>query len=172
MEIYCKTGNYGNKILFMTATEYDKKPDNARSSLLLHCIGEQGEVYNMFNFSTTADSMKLEKIMEQFEAYFNPRKNITYSWFNSFTYHQEIGQSFDNHMTELRKLSGYCELEGLQELLLRNMLIIGLNDKKLQECLLTESNIDLNKMVEICTTVEVTRSQAHVMQNNSTINPD
>ena len=135
MEIYCKTGNHGNKILFMTATEYDKKPDNARSSLLLHCIGEQGEVYNTFTFSTTADSMKLEKIMEQFEAYF--------------------------------KLSGNCELEGLQELLLRNMLIIGLNDNKLQECL-TESNIDLNKMVEICTTVEVTRSQVHVMQNNST----
>ena len=81
--------------------------------------------------------MKLEKIMEQFEVYFNPRKNITYSWFNSFTYRQEIGQSFDNHMTELKKLSGNCELEDLRELLLRNMLIIDLNDKKLQECLLT-----------------------------------
>ena len=43
--------------LFMTATEYDKKPDNVKSSLLLHCIGERArEVYNTFNFSTTADS--------------------------------------------------------------------------------------------------------------------
>ena len=29
--------------------------------------------------STTAYLMKLEKTMEQFEAYFNPRRNITYS---------------------------------------------------------------------------------------------
>ena len=98
----------------MTATEYDEEPDNLKSSLLLHCIGERArEVYNTLNFSTTADLMKLEKIMEQFEGYFNPRKNIAYSWFNFFTYHQEIGQSFDDYMTELRKLSSDCELEGL-----------------------------------------------------------
>ena len=26
--------------LFMTAAEYDEKPDNVKNSLLLHCIGE------------------------------------------------------------------------------------------------------------------------------------
>ena len=38
-------------------------------------------------------------------------------------------------MTELRKLSSDCELEGLRESILRDMLIIGLKDKKLQESL-------------------------------------
>ena len=52
------------------------------------------------------------------------------------------------------------------------MLIIGLNDKKLQERLLRESNLDLDKTVEICRIVEVTRSQAHVMQNNRAVNQD
>ena len=115
--------------------------------------------------------MKLEKIMEQFEAYFNPRKNITYSRFKFFTYHQEIGQSFDDYTNELKKLSSDFELEGLRESPLRDMLIIGLNNKKLQERLLRESNLDLNKTVEICRIVEVTHSQAHIMQNNSAIDP-
>ena len=76
-----------------------------KSSLLLHCIGERArKVYSTFNFSTTADSMKLEKIMEQY---------ITYSRFKFFTYRQEIGQSFDDYMIELRKLSSNCELEDL-----------------------------------------------------------
>ena len=70
-------------------------------------------------------------------------------------------------MTELRKLSGDCELEGLRELLLREMLILGLNDKKLQDYLLRESNLNLKKTVEICRIVEVTRSQAI-----TAINPD
>ena len=48
-------------------------------------------------------------------------------------------------MTELKKLSSDCELEGLRESLLRDMLIIGLNDEKLQERLLKESNLDLKK---------------------------
>ena len=116
--------------------------------------------------------MKLEKIMEQFEAYFNPRKNITYSRFKFFTYRQETGQSFDDYTTELKKLSSDFELEGLRESQLRDMLIIGLNNKKLQERLLRESNLDLNKTVEICRIVEVTHSQAHIMQNNSAIDPD
>ena len=77
--------------------------------------------------------MKLEKIMEQFEAYFNPRKNIAYFRIKFFTYHQEIGQTFDDFMPEPRKLSSDCELEILRESLLRDMVIIGLNDKKLQE---------------------------------------
>ena len=90
-------------ILFMTATEFDQKPDNVKSSFLLHCAGERTrEVYSTFNFSSTADSMKLEKVMEQFEAYFNLRKNITFSWFKFFTYRQEIGQSFDDYLTGLR----------------------------------------------------------------------
>ena len=98
---------------------------------------------------TGNDEMKLEKIMEQFETYFNPRKNITYSRFKFFTYGQEIGQCFDDYMPELRKLSSDCELEGLGESLLRDMLINGLNDKKLQKRLLRESNLDLNKTVEM-----------------------
>ena len=77
--------------------------------------------------------MKLEKIMEQFEAYFNPRKNIAYFRIKFFIYHQETGQSFDGFMPEPRKLSSDCGLEILQESLLRDMVIVGLNDKKLQE---------------------------------------
>ena len=48
-------------------------------------------------------------------------------------------------MTELKKLSSDYELEGLRESPLRDMLIIGLNDEKLQERLLKESNLDLKK---------------------------
>ena len=49
---------------------------------------------------------------------------------------------------------------------------IGLYDKKLQEHLLRESNLDLNKMVEVCKIVEVTCSQAHVIQHSTAVNPD
>ena len=99
-------------------------------------------------------------------------KILHISRFKFFTYCQEIGQSVDDYMTELRKLSTDGELEGLRESLLRDMLIIGLNGKKLQECLLRESNHDLKKTTEICRIVEVTHSQVHVIQNKSAVNPD
>ena len=45
------------------------------------------------------------------------------------------------------------------------MLIIGLNDKSLQERLIREPNLDLTKTIGTCRTVEVTRSHAYAIQN-------
>ena len=74
MKNYWKTKGWRNKILICLWQQpgYDEKPDNGKSSLLLHHIGERArKVYNTFNFSTTADSMKIEHILEQFKACFN-----------------------------------------------------------------------------------------------------
>ena len=45
------------------------------------------------------------------------------------------------------------------------MLIIGLNDKSLQERLIREPNLDLTKTKDTCRTVEVTLSYAYAIQN-------
>ena len=45
------------------------------------------------------------------------------------------------------------------------MLIIGLNDKSLQERLIREPNLDLTKTKDTCRTVEVTLSHAYAIQN-------
>ena len=45
----------------------------------------------------------------------------------------------------MKKLGGDCELGTLQNSLLKDMLIIGLLDKRIQEGLLRDSNFTLNK---------------------------
>ena len=45
-----------NFILFLAATEYDEKPDNVKSSLLLHCICKRAcEGDNTFDFSASTE---------------------------------------------------------------------------------------------------------------------
>ena len=74
--------------IYMTATEYDGKDEKIKSSLLLHCIGEKSrEVYHTFNFED-GEELIFNKIIEKFDEYFAPRKNITYSRYNFFTYRQ------------------------------------------------------------------------------------
>ena len=150
----------------MTATKYSGKSEGVKASLLLHCIGEKSrEVYNTSVFSSTEDSKKYNKVLGHFEAYIGPLKNITYSCFKFFTYRQEPGQTFDDYLTEMSKLSRDCDLLELRESLLRDMLIIGLIDKSLHERLIRESNLDLAKTIDTCRTVELTRSHAHAIQN-------
>ena len=67
----------------------------------------------------------------------------------------------------MRKLSSDCDLFELHESLLRDMLIIGLNNKSLLEHSIREPNLDLTKTKDTCRTVEVTGSYANVIQNGN-----
>ena len=115
-------------------------------------------------FDNEEDTLVCDKIIEKFEAYIAPRKNLTYSWFKFLTYQQEEGQSFESFFTDLKKFASDCELDHLKESFIRDMIIIDLHDKKLQEHLLREINLTLDRTVEICQTIELTRSHAKATQ--------
>ena len=153
---------------YLTATEYSDKSDAIKSSLFLHCIGEEGrEVYNTLDFDTADDNMKYDKILEKFEAYANPRKNTTFCRYKFFTYRQSDGQPFDKYLTEMKKLCNDCELGNLKDSLLTDMLIIGLNNKQIQERLMKEDTITLDKVIKNCQTAELTKQQARFIQKAS-----
>ena len=59
------------------------------------------------------------------------------------------------------------ELDHLQESLIRDMIIIGLHDKKLQVRLLREINLTLDRTVEIFQTIELIRSHAKAIQQGT-----
>ena len=142
--------NFG---FFITATECNEKASEVKASLFLHCIGDEARlVYNTLTFDADGDSLKYEKILEKFEAYVFPRKNITFSRYKFFTHKQEEGQSFDKYLIQMKKLCNDCELAELKDSLLRDMLIIGLSNKRLQVSLLREDNITLNNVIKNCQT--------------------
>ena len=62
----------------------------------------------------------------------------------------------------MKKFASDCELDHLKESLIRDIIIIKSykNDKKLQERLLREINLTLDRTIEICQTIELTRSHA------------
>ena len=64
---------------YLAATEKDSKGDKVKSSILLHCIGHKGrEIYNTFIFEPKEHSMIFAKIIEKFDEYCIPHKNITF----------------------------------------------------------------------------------------------
>ena len=63
---------------YITITESDKTEENTKTSIFVTCIWKQGlEIYNKFTFTDDNDKMKVKPLMDQFEAYCKPRKNIT-----------------------------------------------------------------------------------------------
>lgn len=76
--------------LYLTAIGGASKPDKVQSSLFLHVAGE---VYNTFTFEEDDDKHKLTKIMEKFENYCNPKKNITYERYTFLCHSASISPS-------------------------------------------------------------------------------
>ena len=111
---------------YLAATEKDLKGDKVKSSILLHCIGQKGrEIYNTFIFEPKEHSMIFTKIIEKFDEYCIPRKKITFLSHNFFTHRQVEGQSFDEFVTSLRKVSANCEFGALNSSLIRDIIVDG-----------------------------------------------
>ena len=60
-----KCGNHGNKILFMAATEYDKKPGNAEISSHIYLI-ELKYLISDFRLQQFKDETKLGKTLHTY----------------------------------------------------------------------------------------------------------
>ena len=65
--------------VFSLASGLSEKSEAVRSATLLHVAGPKAlEVYNAFTWENEGDDKKVNKILEKFQTYCKPRKNITW----------------------------------------------------------------------------------------------
>ncbi|KAL4008088.1 hypothetical protein ACER0C_001940 [Sarotherodon galilaeus] len=149
--------------LYLAAAGGASKPPKVQSSLFLHVAGEEAvEVYNTFTFAENGDEHKLTKIMEKFEEYCNPKKNITYERYKFFMCVQE-DMPISQYITELKLRAKSCEFGQLQESLIRDCVVCGITSDAMRERLLREDDITLEKVVQLCIAAETTKAQIKQM---------
>ena len=79
--------------LYLKASGAEKKSDETKVAILLHCVGEEAlEVHNTFIYDGD-DGKKPEKVIEQFKAYCNPRKNIVFERYKFWERSQHEGEN-------------------------------------------------------------------------------
>lgn len=70
-----------------------------RVATLLTVIGNDAiDVFNTLTWDAEADDKNIDKLLEKFEEYREPRKNL-------FSWAQESGETIDQYVTVLRNLS-------------------------------------------------------------------
>ncbi|XP_057290719.1 uncharacterized protein LOC130613381 [Hydractinia symbiolongicarpus] len=146
---------------YLVATEKDSKSMKVKSSILLTCIGPQGrEIYNTFSFNDDEEAMDFDLIINKFNEYFLPKRNITLLRHKFFTYKQKEGQSFAEFVIQLKKLSKDCEFNDLRESLMRDVIIVGVSDDRLRERMLREPDLNLDKALQLGNSAEQTKSMS------------
>ena len=130
--------------LYLEASGIMEKDDKQKACLFLHVIGEDElEVYNNFKFEEEADQLKLDKIMELFDRYCNPKKNQTYERHKFFICVQRSDENIDSYVHELKTKAKTCEFGELAESLIRDRIVCGIRDDRVRARLLREQDLDL-----------------------------
>ncbi|KAF2901128.1 hypothetical protein ILUMI_05058 [Ignelater luminosus] len=94
-------------------------------------------------------------------------KNETYDRYKFFSRNQQVGQSFDDFLTDIKLLAVDCNFGTLEESLLRDKIVHGILDAAVEERMLQQSNLLCKKAEEICRAAEVSHYQVKELDNGN-----
>ena len=155
----------------MKATEADRKDEEIQVAILLHSIGEDGlEAFNTFEFEQEADKKKINVLLTKFDDDCSPRKNSLFERFKFWNRSQQKGETVDQFVTELKRMLKNCEYTESTDAMVRDSLVFGIRDAKVQSQLLRidVDKLTLEKALYHCRSVEVTESQLKEISGQST----
>ena len=139
--------NYTNEI----ATGISSKDSATRVATLLTVIGNDAiDVFNTLTWDEEGDDKKIEKVLLKFEEHCEPKKNVSYERYKFFSRAQESGESIDQYVTILRKLCETCEFGTLNNSLIKDRNVLGVNNTKRRERLLRVPDLTLQKALDVC----------------------
>ena len=154
--------------IFMTATGTDKKEAEVKSATLWHFAGPEAiEIYSTFSWETDGDEKNISKILEEFENYCTPQKNITLERHIFNTRTQQPGESIDHYVTDLRKKATSCDFGTLHDSLIRDRIVCGICSDHTRSRLLKEADLALPKAIDMCRADEITASQIKTLATPS-----
>ena len=111
-----------------------------QAATFLHIAGPEAlEVYNTFTWDDNNDKSKVHKIIEKFDQYCNPRKNITWERQKFNTRNQQTGETIDQYVTDLKTKAQTCEFAQLKDSLIRDRIVCGIISDKTRARLLKET---------------------------------
>ncbi|XP_035220342.1 uncharacterized protein LOC118193371 [Stegodyphus dumicola] len=144
-----------------------KNATDVKVALFLNAAGEEAvEVFNTLNLST-GDQGNYEKVLERFEAFTTPRTNVVVERFLFNKRKQEEGELFDCFVTDLKKLVKSCEFGEQSDSVIRDRIVLGVSDASLQERMLRENNLSLEKAIELGKAAELSKARAQTLREHN-----
>ncbi|XP_055388193.1 uncharacterized protein LOC129616589 [Condylostylus longicornis] len=157
--------------IYLTASDLNGESDTRKVAMFLHSLGPDAiPVFNSFGLNL--ETTKYDEIVKKFDEYCSPKKNIAMERHKFFTRTQQPGETVTEFITNLKNLSKSCELGSLQNDIVKDIFICGLNieHQKIRDKLLQDGNITCDKALEIAVLMEHTKSQVKQLENSSILN--
>ena len=143
---------------FFVANEID---NDRKVPALLAMMG--GKTYSLLRNLTTPDdpaTKAYDDIVKLLDNHLSPKPLVIAERFRFHKHDQNEGESIPVYVAELRKLSEHCDFKANLSDALRDRLVCGIKNANIQKRLLSESDLKLEKAIEIATAMETAARDA------------
>ena len=139
-------------------------PGKKRSILLSTC---GATTYKLIRNLTSPDlpiSKTYKEIVDLVQAHYQPKPSVMIERLKFNSKLRQTGESVSTFMTELRQSSQHCEFgESLNDML-RDRLVCGINDSRIQRRLFSEPNLTFQKAFDLALAMEIADKDTQDMQ--------
>lgn len=155
--------------VYLEASGSKEKAPETQVAIILHCAGPKAiEIFDLFTWTgrgeNVDDKKDPAKVLKKIEGYCNPRKNEVLESHRFWSVQYDVSQGFEPFLTELRSRSESCNFTE-KDRMIRDKIVFTMTGK-LQELLLREDALDLDKAIKTCRSYE--QSNKHVKEIRDT----
>lgn len=136
--------------IFQIAKKFDEMSEGEKIANLLLLMGSDCvPVYGQFTFHATNDGQTktLTNVIGMFDRHFEPVKNVIYERvkFNSMC---QDGKPLHQFITDLQQQARYCDYGDVKDDLIRDRIVVGVDDVKLREYLIDLDDLTLLRCIQ------------------------
>ena len=151
---------------YVTITELNSPNIDKLKPMFLHCLNDDAlRAYNSFQLSEDAS---IETVIQKFDDFIIGEINVTYERYIFNKRIQAEGETFELFHAEAQRLMNNCKYcENCRESILRDKIIVGINDKCLQKDLLKVRDLNLKQCIDMCRAHESANKQNMQMKRET-----
>ena len=155
--------------LYRISSGLHEKDDAIQIATIQSILGTKARrvLKTLPNISGDITERTVEGILTALETYCVPRKNTTYERY-VFRMTIQEDRSFDIFVTDLRRKAEYCDFGAIKDSLIRDQIVVGINDPKLRQRLLRETDLTLEKAIKLCRITEQSQEQSKIFISPTT----
>ena len=142
--------------------------DNLKRAVFLSTLGAPG--YKLLR-SLVVEEVKtktFEQLVKVLKEHLQPAPNVIAQRFRFYKRDRKTGESVNDYIAELRRLSEHCEFGEKLDEYLRDRFVCGLNSAGIQQKLLSTKKLDLNGALDISRSYEAAAKDAKAILGTAT----
>ena len=148
------------------ASNLTKKSEENQVNTLVYSMGDAADDILITIGLTAENKKKYKPVTEKFTDHFVKKRNTIFERAKFNQRVQESGESVDAFITDLYSLAETCSYGGLRDEMIRDRIVVGLQNAKLSERLQLDSTLTLEKAVNEARQSEAVKRQQAVVRGN------